>query len=417
MTENNFDVYQSALDQLGKVVALVGGLEEGIYEQLKHPHRVLEFSIPVKMDDGRIKVFTAYRSQFNNVRGPYKGGVRFHPQVNMSEVKALSMWMTWKTAVVNIPLGGGKGGVIVDPRELSIGELERLSRGYIRGVYKMLGPNLDIPAPDVYTNPQIMGWMMDEYERMTGRHAPGVITGKPLSLGGSECRSYSTAQGGYYILCEAVKKMNLTGKTVAVQGFGNAGANMAQILSDNGYKIVAVSDSKGVIVNSEGLDIKPLEEHKKQTGSVLGFKGGKNSDEDILEVESQILVLAALENAVREDNVDKIKAKLVFELANGPLTPKADEILFKKRIEVMPDILANAGGVAVSYLEQVQNAYNYYWKEVEVLEKLEEIMIKAFNGVWDKKQELYCDTRTAAYALAVKRVAEAMKDRGQGFVV
>ena len=407
------DPFSGALKQLEKIKKIIN-LEENIYEQLKSPQKFLEVSIPVKMDNGKIKVFQGFRSQFNDARGPYKGGIRFHPQVNESEVKALSMWMAWKTAVVNIPLGGGKGGVIVNPKELSAGELERLSRGYINAIWQFIGPNTDVPAPDVYTDPKIMGWMLDEYEKLAGRHAPGVITGKPLSIGGSKARGYATAMGGYYVLREAMKKMSMTGALVAIQGFGNAGANMAKILEKNGLKIVAVSDSQGGVFKTDGFAIDKLNEHKAATGSVINFAGAENIGENILGQEVGVLVLAALENSVRADNAGAVKAKLVLELANGPVTPEADEILSGKNIPVVPDILANAGGVAVSYFEQVQNAYGYYWEEDEVLQKLEKLMIVSFNEVWERKEKYKSDMRLGAYALAVERVAQAMKDRGRG---
>jgi glutamate dehydrogenase/leucine dehydrogenase len=405
------DPFEGALKQLEKMKKMIN-LEDNIYEQLKSPHKFLEVSIPVKMDDGKIRVFRGFRSQFNNARGPYKGGIRFHPGVNESEVKALSMWMTWKCAVVGIPLGGGKGGVIVNPKELTAGELERLSRGYIRAIYKLIAPDVDVPAPDVYTDPRIMGWMLDEYEKITGHGAPGVITGKPLSIGGSKARGYSTAQGGFYVLSEAVKKVKIKGVSVAIQGFGNAGSNMAEILSKSGYKIVAVSDSKGAVYNSKGLDLPELLKHKEKSGTVMNFQGGKNLDESILAQEVDVLILAALENAVTKENVELIKAPLILELANGPITPEADEILSGKSIVVIPDILTNAGGVAVSYFEQVQNAYNYYWTEEDVLRQLKELMISSFNEVWSRKEQYKCDARMGAYILAVERVAQSIRDRG-----
>ncbi len=407
----NLNPFSNALKQLEKVKKFIN-LEKNITEQFQSPQKFLEVAIPVHMDNGDVKVFKGYRSQFNDARGPYKGGVRFHPDVNDSEVKALSMWMTWKTAVVDIPLGGGKGGVIVNPKELSSGELEKLSRGYIQAIYKFLGPEIDVPAPDVYTDPKIMGWMLDEYEKLVGRHAPGVITGKPLSIGGSKARGYATAQGGFYVLSEAVNKVKIQNRKVIVQGFGNAGANMAEILSKNGYVVVAVSDSKGAIMNQQGLDIKELLIHKNQSGSVLNFLGAENLQTDILEQSADILVLAALENSITAENAEKIKTPLIIELANGPITPEADIILEKNKIEVVPDILANAGGVAVSYFEQVQNAYSYYWTEQDVLEKLQILMISAFKEVWSRKEKYNCDIRTSAYILAVERVAQAMRDRG-----
>ena len=407
------DPFENSLKQLEQVKSLIK-LEDNIYSQLQAPQKVLEVSIPVKMDNGEIKMFTGYRSQYNNARGPYKGGIRFHPDVNVSEVKALSAWMTWKTAVVNIPLGGGKGGVIVDPKQLSVRELEQLSRGYIRAIYKLIGPDVDVPAPDVYTDPRIMGWMMDEYERLVGSHKPGVITGKPLSIGGSEARSYSTAQGAVYVLNEAVKRVGLSkGATVAIQGFGNAGMFMAKLLQKQGYKIVVISDSGGTSCNYMGINVDDIEIHKKETGSVLDYPGGdKTKGDHCLEHEIDILIPAALENSITKENVGSIKAKLVVGLANGPITPEADEILNKKNILVVPDILANAGGVAVSYFEQVQNAYGYYWTEEEVLKKLEDVMVRAFNETWKEKENYQTSMRMGAYALAVKRVAQAMKDRG-----
>jgi len=407
------DPFENSLEQLRKAKEICD-FNDSTYEILKNPQRVIKVSIPVKMDDGKVKVFKGFRSQYNNARGPFKGGVRFHPEVSLSEVKALSAWMTWKTAVVNIPLGGGKGGVIVDPRELSEMELERLSRGYMHAIGEFVGPHKDIPAPDVYTNPKIMGWMMDEYENMKGENLPGVITGKPLSIGGSKVREYATAQGAFYVLDSSAKKLGLKKEaTVAIQGFGNAGAYLAEMLENVGYKIIAVEDSKGAIFNSSGINIKKLREHKKETGSVVGFeasedlKEGHSSDQEV-----DILVPAALEGSINENNVETIKARMIVELANGPITPDADEILNKKNILIIPDILANAGGVVVSYFEQVQNAYNYYWEEEELLEKLEKIMLKALEEVWEEKEKYKSSMRVGAYALAIRRVKEAMKDRG-----
>ncbi len=413
MAKNN-DAFSNALSQLGQVQKLIK-IDQNIFAQLQSPQRILEVSIPVRMDDGKVLVFTGYRSQFNDARGPFKGGIRFHQDVNVSEVKALSAWMTWKTAVVDIPLGGGKGGVIVDPKKLSQGELERLSRSYLQAIYKFVGPNLDVPAPDVYTDPKIMGWMMDEYEKISGLHQPGVITGKPLSIGGSQARGYSTAQGAFYVLKKAAEKVGLRkDATVAIEGFGNAGAHLAEILQKNGYRIVALSDSKGVIVNYMGLDVVQVKKHKEKTGSVVGYAGAeKTKNLQIVSQEADILVPSALENSITLDNVEKIKAKLIVEVANGPITPEADAVLAKKNILVVPDILANAGGVVVSYLEQVQNSYGYYWSEQKVLKKLEDIMTKSFTAVWKEKMHYSTTLRMGAYALSVKRVAQAMKDRGR----
>jgi glutamate dehydrogenase/leucine dehydrogenase len=407
------DPFQNSLKQLEEVKNIIK-LNENIYELLKQPQKFLEVSIPVKMDNGKIKIFTGFRSQYNNARGPYKGGIRFHKEVNESEVKALSAWMTWKTAVVNLPLGGGKGGIIVNPKELSENELEKLSRGYIQAIYKLIGPEVDIPAPDVYTDPRIMGWMLDEYEKLIGAHKPGVITGKPLSVGGSKAREYSTAQGAVYILNKAVEKIGLAkNSVVAIQGFGNAGSFMAQLLAKLGYKIAVISDSKGTIFNYMGLNIDSVIAHKKATGSVKNYSGAQAGEvKHLLEHEVDILIPAALENSITEENAGLVRAKLIIELANGPITPAADEILKKKNILVVPDILANAGGVVVSCFEQAQNSYGHYWEEEEVLKKLEDIMNKAFTEVWAAKEKHSVTMRMGAYVLAVERVAQALKDRG-----
>ena len=407
---NPFEQFLSQLKMAQKFI----NLEDNIFTQLQDPQKVLEVNIPVKMDNGAIKVFKGFRAQFNDARGPFKGGIRFHPQVSYDEVKALSAWMTFKTAVVNIPLGGAKGGVIVDPKILSRRELEELSRGYIRAIHKFIGPDLDVPAPDVNTDPKIMGWMLDEFEKLSGRHLPGVITGKPLSIGGSQARAYSTAQGGAYVLDAAAKKVGLRkGSSVAIQGFGNAGSHMAKILYKMGYKIVAVSDSRGTAVNCMGLDPEEVEKHKMQTGSVANYAGAeKIVGAHCFEQEADILIPAALENAITKDNAHTIKAKVIIELANGPVSPEADEILNKMGVLVVPDILANAGGVTVSYFEQVQNAYGYYWTEKEALNKLEGVMRKSFDEIWAVKEKHQTDMRTAAYILAVSRVAQAMRDRG-----
>lgn len=400
--ENYLTILQKSADKLS--------LEEGTLERLKKPKRVLEVSIPVKMDSGDTKVFTGYRVQFNDVRGPFKGGIRFHPQVDLNEVKALSAWMAMKCAVVGIPLGGGKGGITVNPKELSNGEIERLSRGYIQAIHHNIGPDKDIPAPDVYTTPQIMAWMMDEYEKINGRN-PGVITGKPLSLGGSKGRDKATAQGGFYVMEQAVEKLGV-GKTIAIQGYGNAGYTLAKLAHSAGYKVVAVSDSKGEIYSEEGLDPVKVFEHKQKTGSVTGYLGSKELDNEILTLKVDILAPSALENQITKENADKIQAKIIVELANGPTTPEADEILYEKGVFVIPDILANAGGVTVSYFEWVQNNANYYWTLKEVDERLKQIMTESFNEVYSKKEEYKVDVRTAAYLVAMERIAEATKLRG-----
>ncbi len=405
--------FKNVLKQLNQIKTIIG-LDEDIYTCFLEPQRFLEVSIPIKMDNNKVKVFKGFRSQYNDARGPYKGGIRFHPEVTPDEVKALSAWMTWKTAIVNIPLGGGKGGVIVNPKELSDRELEHLSRGYIRAIYKFLGPKIDIPAPDVYTDPRVMGWMMDEYEKLEGAHEPGVITGKPLSLGGSQVREYATAQGAYYVLKEGVKKIGLgQNATIGIQGFGNAGKFIAKKLAQDGFKITVISDSQGTAVDCRGLDIEKVEDYKKKVGTVAGYKEGKKNGElRCLHEDVDILIPAALENSIDEKLAQEIKAKMIVELANGPITPEADKILQKKDVLVIPDILANAGGVTVSYFEQVQNAYGYYWSEEEVLEKLKKIMVEAFFKIWEEKERYKTTLRMGAYALALRRVSRAMKDRG-----
>ncbi|HMN19416.1 MAG TPA: Glu/Leu/Phe/Val dehydrogenase [Candidatus Moranbacteria bacterium] len=412
MSEN--DPFQNMLSQLARASEL-GRLEESLVARLQAPQRFLEVAIPVKMDDGRTKVFTGYRSQYNDARGPFKGGIRFHPQVTANEMKALSAWMTWKTAVANIPLGGAKGGVIVDPRSLSEGELERLSRGYMRAIFAIVGPEIDIPAPDVYTDARIMGYMLDEYEIISRHHAPGIITGKPLALGGSLIREHATAQGAFYVLEQAARKMGLgKGATVAIEGFGNAGSHLAQILQKEGYRVIAVSDSRGMAVNHMGLDIKNVGTYKGETGSVQGYPGSDGfvpGDGSFPEVD--IFIPSALENSLTERNVGKLKAKMVLEVANGPTTPEADKELAKRNVLVVPDILANAGGVVVSYFEQVQNAYGFYWKEDEVLVRLKERMEEAFAASWQTKNKHATTLRLGAQILALERVSQAMRLRGR----
>lgn len=423
--------FKNAQTQL-KTVAEIIKLEPDLLARLLEPERIIEVNIPVKMDDGKVRVFRGWRSQFNSALGPCKGGIRFHPDVSRDEVKALSMWMTWKCSVLNLPLGGGKGGVIVDPRKLSQGELERLSRGYIKALYKYLGATQDVPAPDVYTNGQIMAWMLDEFEKLVGHKEPGMITGKPIALGGSQARGYATAQGGFYVLEQLAKNYNLKPKTlsVAIQGFGNAGGIMARLCAQAGMKVVAVTDSHGGVYDPKGLDIAKLYKYKKETGRVAGFAEAKAiSNNQLLISKIDVLVPAALENQITDKNAKKVQAKIILELANGPVTPEADAILAKKKILVVPDILANAGGVTVSYFEQVQNAMNYYWKEPEVLGKLKEQMVIAFKTVWAEYNKLLdpafrpgrggagptgaiATMRMAAYVVAVRRVAEAMKLRG-----
>ena len=414
MTEklNPFKIAQQQLDEAAAILKL----EPGIHALLREPMRELHVTIPVKMDDGSVKVFKGFRVQYNDARGATKGGIRFHPEETIDTVRALAAWMTWKTAVVDIPLGGGKGGVICNPKEMSQGELERLSRGYIRAIAKFIGPETDVPAPDVYTNPQILAWMMDEYSIITGYNVPGVITGKPLPLGGSAGRGDATARGGVYTIREAAKVLglNLKGAPCAIQGYGNAGY-YGHVLAQEilGMKVVAVSDSKGGIYKADGLDPKAVSEHKEKTGSVVNFPGAKNiTNEELLELDVMVLIPAALENQITEKNAAKIKAKIVAEFANGPTTPEADKILFANGVYVIPDFLCNAGGVTVSYFEQVQNAYDYYWPIEEVHEKLDRKMTAAFHAVHEMAQKHKVNNRVGAYLVAVHRVAEAMRLRG-----
>ncbi|MFH1916731.1 MAG: Glu/Leu/Phe/Val dehydrogenase [Nanoarchaeota archaeon] len=377
---------------------------------LDKPARVLEFSIPVKMDDGTFHVYTGYRSQFNDSRGPTKGGIRYHPAVTLDEVKALSFLMAFKCAIANLPFGGGKGGIIVDPKKLSKGELERLSRGYIRGAFDILGPDKDIPAPDVYTDSQVMAWMLDEYNTISRGNYPGFITGKPISLGGSLGRNDSTAKGAFYIIMDAVRRgLIKKNATVAVQGYGNAGEHIASMLQKAGMKIIGLSDSKGALYNKEGIDLQKVSKIKKETGKLAHAKFGKAiTNEELLEIECDILIPSALENQINAKNAAKTKAKMIVELANGPISVEGDEILAKKAIPVIPDILANAGGVIVSYFEWVQNNQGYYWTEEEVYQKLEKIMVTEFANLLDVAQKKKTTYRTAAYVIAVERIGNAI---------
>ena len=391
------------------------GLDDGMRAILREPRRELTVHFPVHMDDGSVRVFTGYRIQHNLGRGPAKGGIRYHQDVSHDEVKALAMWMTWKCAVVGIPYGGGKGGVIVDPKKLSLREVEALTRRYFTEIEILIGPEKDIPAPDVNTNSQIMAWMMDTYSMHAGYTVPGVVTGKPISLGGSEGRNEATARGTVFCIVEAARHLGIDLKKarVAVQGFGNAGSIAAQLISVEGATVVAVSDSTGGIHKADGLDIARVIAWKKEHGTVQGFLGAVDvSSSDVLTVDCDILIPAALENQITEANADSIKARLIAEAANGPTTPEADRILWKKSKFMIPDILCNAGGVTVSYFEWVQDLNRDHWSEQVVNEKLKEIMIKAFSSVLAIARREQCDMRTAAYLLAVERVADAMKMRG-----
>ena len=409
---NLFEMAQAQLDEAATIL----NLDPGIHAILREPMREFHLSIPVKMDDGQTKVFKGFRVQYNNARGPFKGGIRFHPEETVDVIKALATWMTWKCAVVDIPLGGGKGGVICNPKEMSSSELERLSRGYIDAVWEFIGPDRDIPAPDVYTTPQIMGWMMDEYSKLRGYYIPEVITGKPLAIGGSPGRDDATSRGGLYTIIEAAKHLNidLSKATVAIQGYGNAGSNAAILLNDMvGSKIIAVSDSKGSIYNQQGLDPHQVLQHKTETGSVINFPQAENiSNAELLELSADILCPAGLETVLTEENAPRIKAKIVAELANGPTTPEADEILHRNGVFTIPDFLCNAGGVTVSYFEWVQGLNRYYWDEDEVHQRLGKIMTKAFQAVLAESLKRKVNMRLAAYIVAVTRVSEAVKLRG-----
>ena len=410
---NPFKISQQQLDEAAKKL----GLDAATHELLRWPMREYRFTLPVRMDNGRVKVFQAYRVQYNSARGPTKGGLRWHPDETIDTVRALAAWMTWKCAVVNIPLGGGKGGVTCNPKEMSDTEKERLSRAYIRAVARELGVHRDVPAPDVYTTPQIMAWMMDEFETIYGESHPGVITGKPIPLGGSEGRGDATARGGVYVVREAAKKINLDASkaTYAVQGFGNAGQYAATLHPEilGGGKLIAVSDSRGGVMNKNGIDADAIVKYKLETGKVEGFPGTQPvSNADLLELDVDIIYPAALEGVITEANASKIKAKLICELANGPTTPGADEILHREGKLVLPDFMANAGGVTVSYFEQVQNTYNYYWSLDDVHQQLDRRMTDAFNAVYDTRERAKVHMRLAAYMVSVTRVAEACKLRG-----
>jgi len=409
---NPFHTAQRQLDEAAEML----GLSPTLHAFLREPMQEVAFTIPLQMDDGSHEVFKGFRIQYNTARGPAKGGIRFHADETIDTVRALAAWMTWKTSLVDIPLGGGKGGVICDPRSLTQTEMERLSRGYLRKIAHLIGPEIDVPAPDVYTNPQMMAWMMDEYEVITGRHLPGVITGKPVGLFGSQGRGDATARGGMFTLRETAKvlDLNLAGAPVAIQGYGNAG-QYAHLLGSEllGLKTVAISDSRGAIYNPDGIDYQEAVEWKRTTGSVVDFKGADAlACQELLELPVTVLLPAALECVITAENAPRVRAKIVGELANGPTTPEADVILHDNGTYVIPDFLCNAGGVTVSYFEQVQNAYNFYWPLEEVHHRLNATMTRAFYEVHEMAQSRQVHNRLAAYLVAVKRVAEAVVLRG-----
>ncbi|MGC1660062.1 MAG: Glu/Leu/Phe/Val dehydrogenase [Candidatus Acidiferrales bacterium] len=390
-------------------------LDPGLRQILRTPKRILEVSVPTKMDNGQIKVFTGYRVQHNMARGPAQGGIRYHPGVTLDEVKALAAWMTWKTATVNIPFGGGKGGVICDPKRMTKSELERMTRRYASEILPIIGPEQDIPAPDVYTDPQTMAWIMDTYSMTKGYSSLGVVTGKPVSIGGSEGRQEATARGCLVAVEEAckIKKMSIRGSSVAIQGFGNAGSMAAKLFADKKARIVAISDSRGGVFNSRGIDPLKAMRYKERSGTVVGMPGtSRISNDDLLTMKCDILIPAALENVITLNNADQIKARIVAEAANGPTTPHADEVLARKGITLLPDILASAGGVTVSYFEWVQGLPSFFWSSSEVLAKLEAIIRRAFMEVHETARRNRTHLRTGAYILAVGRVADATLVRG-----
>jgi len=415
ISNNTINPFSVALKQLEEAAKLVG-IDKGMHDILAHPKRVLIVSLPTRMDNGEIHVFTGFRSQHNDARGPFKGGIRYHPQVTLEEVKALSMWMTWKCAIADIPYGGGKGGIICDPKRMSTGELERMTRRYAYAIADIIGPLTDIPAPDVYTGGKEMSWIMDTYSALKGNFVqPEVITGKPLSIGGSLGRNEATGRGLSFTVREAVKKLgiNLQASTVAVQGFGNAGQYASLLLEEMGAKVVAVSDSQGGIHNKNGIHVSSLRKHKEKMGSVVGFPDSKSiSNEEILETECTILVPAALENQITKKNASQVTARLVAEAANGPTTPEADETLYKNKTLVIPDVLANSGGVTVSYFEWLQNLRREYWTEEQVNSILDKKMTRAFSDVYETHEKYQVNMRKASTALAVGRVTEAIKTRG-----
>ena len=413
--DNTINPFAVALNQLGEAAKIVG-IDKGMHDILAQPKRILTVSIPTRMDNNEIHVFTGFRSQHNDALGPYKGGIRYHPQVSIDEVKALSMWMTWKCAIVNIPYGGGKGGIICNPKQMSNGELERMTRRYAYAIADIIGPRTDIPAPDVYTGGKEMSWIMDTYSALKGNFVqPEVITGKPLSVGGSLGRNEATGRGLSFTVREAAKKLGigLKAASVAIQGFGNAGQFAAQLLEEMGTKVVAVSDSQGGILNENGLSVGSVRAHKEKTGSVVGFPGSRSiSNEEILVTDCTILIPAALENQITKSNAAKVTAKLVAEAANGPTTPEADEILHNKKIMVIPDVLANAGGVTVSYFEWLQNLRREFWTEEQVNSMLDKKMTQAFSDVYDTYNKYQVNMHKASIALAVSRVTDAIKMRG-----
>ncbi len=414
MSQSRPNPFDNALEQL-RIAAEYLKLDPGIHLILANPKRILSVFLPVRMDDGQLKMFPAFRVQYNDARGPSKGGIRYHPNVTLDEVKALACWMTWKCSIADIPFGGAKGGVICNPKEMSTPELERMTRRYAVAIADFIGPYRDIPAPDVYTNAQVMAWIVDTYSQLKGYMVPEVVTGKPIALGGSLGRDSATGRGAVFCTREAakVKKLSLKGASFVVQGYGNAGSNYAEILQRLGGRLLGAADSKGAIISKNGIDAVKLLEHKEKSGSVVGMPGSEEvSEEDLLKTECEILVPAALENAITKDIAREVRAKIIVECANGPTTPEADKVLDGNGIFVVPDILANSGGVIVSYLEWVQNLDRIRWSEDEVNSRLEEKITKAFREVHETSQKEGTSMRTAALVVGVGRVADAIKTLG-----
>ncbi|WP_138416915.1 Glu/Leu/Phe/Val family dehydrogenase [Aquibacillus sediminis] len=411
--QDKLDVLKSTQTVVKKALDKLGYPDE-VFDLLKEPVRMMTVRIPVRMDDDSIKIFTGYRAQHNDAVGPTKGGVRFHPHVSEKEVKALSIWMSLKAGIVDLPYGGGKGGIICDPREMSFRELEGLSRGYVRAISQIVGPTKDIPAPDVFTNPQIMAWMMDEYSRIDEFNNPGFITGKPIVLGGSHGRESATAKGVTICIDEAIKKKGITLKdaSVVIQGFGNAGSFLAKFLHDSGAKVVGISDAYGGLYDPDGLDIDYLLDRRDSFGTVTKLFNNTITNEELLELDCDILVPAAVANQITEENAHSINASIVVEAANGPTTLEATKILSERGILLVPDVLASAGGVTVSYFEWVQNNQGYYWSEEEIEEKLHKVMVKGFNQVYQTAETRRVDMRLASYMVGVRKMAEAARFRG-----
>ncbi|MCI0691085.1 Glu/Leu/Phe/Val dehydrogenase [candidate division KSB1 bacterium] len=415
LNDSTYNPWQAAMEVFDHAADVLD-LQEGIRNRIKYAERELTVNFPVKMRNGRIKMFTGHRVQHNTARGPAKGGIRYHPGVTLDEVRALASWMTWKCAVVGIPFGGGKGGVQCNPKEMNMDELEHMTRRFASELVGFIGPDRDIPAPDVYTTPQTMAWIMDTYSMHKGHSVPGVVTGKPLLIGGSKGRNEATGRGCVYTIFEAAKHLNfkLNGATAAIQGFGNAGSVAAKLLAaEHGMKIIAVNDSTGGAYNKNGLDVPALLAYKEKTGKVKGFSGSEDiGNDDLLALKCEVLVPAALENAITDKIAPKINARVIAEAANGPTTPEADKILHEKNVFMLPDILANAGGVTVSYFEWVQDNYSFFWKEKDVNDNLRDVMVNSFTEVLQTAQQRKIDMRRAAYVLAVDRVAEAIRVRG-----